>query len=240
MLIRKIIIGCLLAAGLKACIGSAASHPEKEDSNQRDSVARVNKAWQQIDSVKNLLQDGDLVTRSDNDFESRVLQNFSPNDKTFSHSGLAFKEEEGGVVYHAMTGIENPTGSCRRDPLDSFANPAQKSGLGLFRYKLQQEEVKNLHQYMKEKHKQRVPFDITFNLHSDDSLYCSEMIWKGLQNCTKRRVVLPTQLLYNFRPKIMGYKYNQVLLKKFEYISIDNLYINPFCTEIKRVDYFHD
>ena len=206
----------------------------------RDSLARLQRARLQIDSIKNLLQNGDLVTRSDNDYESRVLQNFSPHDKTFSHSGLIFKEPDGWVVYHAMTGIENPSGSCRRDLLDSFANPAQKSGLGLFRYKLQPPETERLHQFMQEKHQQNIPFDITFNLHNDDSLYCSELIWKGLKSATRGRVVLPTQLLYNFRPKIMGYKYNQVLLKKFEYISIDNLYLNPFCKEIRRVDYFNE
>ncbi len=226
-----------------ACRGPVSARPAAEQaasSPAPDSIEMIRKARLVIDSIKTQLQDGDLVTRSDNDYESRILQNFSNADKSYSHSGLVFREAEGWVVYHAMTGAENPAGTCRRDLVDSFADPAQKNALGIFRYQLQSEEINRLHEYVQEIYKKKIPFDVTFNLQKDDSLYCSEMIWKGLRQSTRGRVILPTNLLYNFRPKIMGYKYNQVLLKKFEYVSIDNLFLNPYCREIRRIDYFHD
>ncbi len=242
-LMMLMVATCLSAAVSHSCRGPVSANPataKKKALTAADSSDLIRKAWQVIDSIRSQLKDGDLVTRSDNDYESRILQNFSNGDKSYSHSGLVFREAEGWVVYHAMTGAENPAGTCRRDPLDSFAHPGEKNALGLFRYSLQPDEISRLHQYVQEVHQKNIPFDVTFNLNSNDSLYCSELIWKGLRISTRERVVLPTNLLYNFRPKIMGYKYNQVLLKKFEYVSIDNLYLNPFCTEIRRVNYFND
>lgn len=192
---------------------------------------------QAIESGKNLLQDGDLVMRSDNDFESLTLQNFSDSDRTYSHSGIAFKEGGRFFVYHSMTGSENPSGLCRKDPFDSFVNPVRKTGYGIFRYHLSKNEIAAFHEAMKENVSKRIPFDVTFNLQSNDSLYCSEMIYKALKNCTGGRVVLPNSTLTNFRPKILGYKYKNVLLKKYDYVSLDNLYLNPFCKEIIRVTY---
>jgi hypothetical protein len=136
-----------------------------------------------------------------------------------------------------MTGAENPSGKCRKDPFDSFVNPARKTGFGIFRYSISDKERETFHSIVKQNQIDSIPFDLTFNINSNDSLYCSEMIYKALKKCTHNRVVLPTSMLYNFRPKIFGYQYRQVLLKKFEYISIDNLYLNTFCKEIKRVLY---
>ncbi len=234
-----LIITALFAAALAACRGPVQAKPGNDANGGRvDSAALIRQALRVIDSLKTSLQEGDLITRSDNDFESRTLQNFSTRDKSFSHSGLVFKEADGWVVYHAMTGAENPSGNCRRDPIDSFVNPMQKTGFGLFRYRLQPEEIQKLHGYVQDIHRKNIPFDVYFNLNNDDSLYCSELIWKGLQQATRGRVVLPTNLLYNFRPKAMGYKFKKLLFKEFRYVSIDNLYLNPYCTEIKRAQYF--
>lgn len=184
-----------------------------------------------------LLQDGDLVMRSDNDFESLTLQNFSDSDRTYSHSGIAFKEDGRFMVYHSMTGSENPSGLCRKDPFDSFVSPARKTGFGIFRYQLSAAEKEKFHAVLQDNIAKKIPFDATFNLKTDDSLYCSEMIYKALKISSHNRINLPTSMLTNFRPKILGYKYNQVLLKKYEYIALDNLYLNPFCKEITRITY---
>lgn len=190
-----------------------------------------------IDKGRALLQDGDLVMRSDNDFESLTLQNFSDSDRTYSHAGIAFKENGQFMVYHSMTGSENPSGLVRKDPFDSFVSPERKTGFGIFRYGVSGEEKEKLHAVLKENISKKIPFDVTFSLRTDDSLYCSEMIYKALKTSTGGRVVLPTSTLKNFQPKILGYKYKNVFLKRYEYISLDNLYLNPFCKEILRVTY---
>jgi Permuted papain-like amidase enzyme, YaeF/YiiX, C92 family len=201
--------------------------------NIADSI--ITKNLIDIETVKPLLQSGMLIMRSDDDYESLTLQNFSNTEKVFSHAGLLFKEDSGFVVYHSMTGVENPKGTIRRDSYDVFVNPKQKTGFGIFKYKISDKEVAKLHQIIKKGYDDKVPFDMFFNLKTDDSLYCSEMIYKGLKKATNNRVIIPNSFMINFKPKIMGYKYNSAFLKRFEYIALDNLYINQFCTEVKRV-----
>ena len=228
---------CIVLAGTYSCKQNkaAATVDNKTVPAAADTINA--KALLAISRAEKLLKDGALVTRSDNDFESLTLQNFSKRDQSYSHSGIAFKEDGIYVVYHAMTGKENPDGACRRDPFDSFVNPSMKTGFGIFQYQLSDTEKERLHSIMKKNHASKIPFDVTFNLKSNDSLYCSEMIYKGLKTATDGRVVLPSSYINNFRPKIMGYKYNHAFFKTFEYIGIDDLYMNPFCKEIIRVKY---
>lgn len=211
------------------------SKPISKDADSSNSPN--DQAWRAARQAEKILQNGDLVMRSDDDLESLALQNFSNNDRTYSHSGIAFIEEGHFVIYHCMTGAENPSGSCRRDPVDSFIDPAKKTGFGIFRYQLSAQEIEKLHAITRSNHEAKIPFDISFNINSNDSLYCSEMIYKALKIATKNRVVLPTSILTNFKPKIVGYRYNQTFFKKFEYISLDNLYLNEFCKEVTSVKY---
>lgn len=237
-------IRCFFYALMAICLvvpnacqqNKAAPAATREDSAAVQNVLSEKKTAA-IKNAAGLLQDGDLVMRSDNDFESLTLQNFSDSDRTYSHSGIAFKEEAGFVVYHSMTGIENPSGLCRKDPFDSFISPARKTGFGIFRYQLSPAEKETFHGLLTKNLAGKIPFDVTFNLKSDDSLYCSEMIYKGLKTATEGRIILPMTALHNFRPKILGYKFKQPFIKRFEYIALDNLYLNPFCKEITRITY---
>jgi len=210
----------------------------KQPNNQKNKDETAKKtALIAIANTKKLIKDGTLVTRSDDDFESLTLQNFSVKDKVYSHSGIAFKEGEEYVVYHCMAGIENPGGAMRRDPLDSFVNPLQKTGFGIFQYNLSTTEIKYFHQLIQKDFIAKIPFDESFNLLSNDSLYCSEMIYKNLKTASNGRVILPITVIHNFKPKIFGYKFGKAFFTTFEYIGIDDLYFNKFCKEIRRVKY---
>lgn len=198
---------------------------------------QIQRSWKAIDTLRQLLKPGDLILRSDDDYESLTLINFSKREKVFSHAGLVFKEGSQWVVYHSITGKENPAGSIRKDPFDSFVNPVQKTGAGLFRFNLNGQEPDLLHKQVQLNFNAHIPFDIFFNLKTDDSLYCSEMIAKSLQKITKGRIQIPQSFLMDFKPKLFGYKYNQAYFKKFAYIGLDDLYLNPFCREIRRIHY---
>ena len=225
----------LIAVCLQSC---TENHQRKNSISTTDSIS-VKANTQSLVNIKEsrlLLKDGDLVTRSDDDFESLTLQNFSQKDRTFSHSGIAFKEDSGFMIYHCMAGLENPDGACRKEPFDSFVSPVKKTGFGIFQYQLSTAETERLHLLLRQNYQSKKPFDISFNLKTDDSLYCSEMIAKGLQHATNGRIKIPTSFLHNFKPKIMGYQPGR-FFKTFEYIGIDDLYMNPFCKEIIRIKF---
>jgi hypothetical protein len=63
-------------------------------------------------------------------------------------------------------------------------------------------------------------FDTQFNLASDDRMYCSEFVYKAIEQATNNKTVLPVTTINNIK-----------------FITLDNLFINPFCTEVKRVTY---
>lgn len=206
--------------------------------NTTDSaVLKTELAGIKIERAKKLLQDGQLITRSDNDFESKILQNFSRRERVYSHSGIVFKEKDIYMVYHCMGGEENPSGACKKEPFDSFVNPLQKTGFGIFQYQLERNELNSLHQVLENYYQQKIPFDASFNLKTRDSLYCSEMISSALNKATGGRLIIPLSHIDNFKPKIMGYKYNTLFFKRFDFIGIDDLYLNSFCKEIIRVNY---
>jgi hypothetical protein len=201
-----------------------------------DTVNKTN-ALLAIEKAKSLLADGELITRSDNDFESLTLQNFLKRDRSFSHCGIGFKEDSTFWVYHIITGTENPGGLVRSDPFDSFVNPSMKTGFGIFKYRINDKETDRFHAILKKNYEDKIPFDVTFNFKSEDSLYCSEMIYKALKKATNNKLTIPTSALTNFKPKIFGFKYNNTFFKHFEYVGIDDLYMNQFCTELIRVKY---
>lgn len=184
-----------------------------------------------------LIHNGDLITRSDDDFESLSLQNFSTRDRTYSHSGMAFLEGGSFYVYHSMAGTENPDGHLRRESFDSFVNPIKKTGYGIFRYQLSLNEIEDLHALYRKYYEGKMPFDKSFNLISDDSMYCSEIINKSLKKVTNNRIILPVSVLTNFKPKLPGLLGKNIHIKRFEYIGLDDLYMNTFCKAILQTHY---
>jgi Permuted papain-like amidase enzyme, YaeF/YiiX, C92 family len=223
----------LMATGF-AC-NEAGTNGEKQSAN--DTIATHVKNEALIDKGKLLIREGDLLTRSDDDFESLSLQNFSKRDRTYSHSGIVFKEDGAWFVYHAMAGAENPGASIKREPFDSFVNPLKKTGFGVFRYQLSSMEINTLHTLYKKYYAEKLPFDKSFNLKTDDSMYCSEIIYKSLKKVTGNRVILPTSYFTNFKPKTTNPHFKNAFFKKFEYVGLDDLYLNSFCKKIFAVQF---
>jgi hypothetical protein len=191
----------------------------------------VKNALDTITIAKKLVRDGDLVCRTGFDMQSKALQNFNNLDKSYSHSGLAFIEDGKIFVYHSIAGSdENPGDNFKREPFDSFVNPVMKSAFGIFRYDLSESEtacMKERFQYMYTSH---MKFDKYFNLKDDTAQYCSEAIAKSLLKCTNGRVRIPTTIKRNHIPK-EAYLSNPAQ-KIFEYIALDNLYLNAYCKKI--------
>jgi len=203
---------------------------------QETQTAQINHAWDSIHAVAKLIQNGDLICRTGIDFSSQSLQMMSTQDKSFSHGGLAFIENGQVMIYHSIaSATDTATDNFRKEPLDSFVNPKLQSALGIYRYKLSTEEINCMCNTFQDMERRHVPFDKYFNLADDDKLYCSEAIAKALKKCTHNRVLIPITVKKNFKTKNVNY--NHLNGKVLEYISIDNLYLNPFCDPVKRINY---
>ena len=236
-MIRTLLLGMtilsILAAGCKRSRGSDAT-------TQTGTTAVMPKKSDQeilqfVKENKSKISNGDLIERTDDDLVSESMRNFSKRDKTFSHCGLAFIEDGEIYVYNNMAGEENKSEKMLREPYDSFVSPHKKSGFGIFRYTLTDAEIEKLHQVTRENYAKGMLFDKTFDLKTDDKMYCAEMIHKFLNTATMGRVVLPTSKIQNYR--VRDPKYKGVVLKEFEYVGLDDLFLNPYCKPIVRISY---
>lgn len=203
--------------------------------NASDPALKKKQWWAEVNQSKLLVKDGDVITRAGSDMISNSLRNFNKQDKAYSHSGIALVENGEVYVYHTLTGEENKTDKMMREPFDSFCNPEKKNGFGIFRYKLDEPERSRFDSLLRHYYQSGMRFDRNFDLKSDSAMYCAEVIYKCLKQSTGNRIILPTTVVKNFKVKDPGY--NGKVLKEFEYVAPDNLYMNPYCTEIKRIQF---
>lgn len=188
---------------------------------QKDSLKEVkiiNAALDSIHSNETIVMQGDIIMRTGRDFTSETMRNLCTNDKTYSHCGIASFENDSLFVYHAIGGEWNPDQKLRRDPFDFFCNPFENRGFGIFRYKLTPGENQRLIGLVHKFYGEGIMFDMRFDLASDDRMYCTEFVYKLIEGASKNKISLSTTTLNHVR-----------------FVAPDNLFINPDCTEIKRV-----
>jgi hypothetical protein len=164
------------------------------------------------------VKQGDLIMRTGRDFTSEAMRQLSLKDKTYSHCGIASIEHDSIFVYHSIGGEWNPDQKLRRDPFDVFCNPFENRGFGIFRYNLTAKENSDLLNIVQNFYKEAIMFDMKFDLSSNERMYCSEFVYKSIEEAYQNRISLPTTTINHIK-----------------FIAPDNLYINPKCVEIKRV-----
>jgi hypothetical protein len=186
-----------------------------------------------------LAKNGDLVVRSGQEFSSQFIKQFNRHDKTYSHSGIVFYENGYPFVYHIVTGDESPDGTMRRDSLSRFCNPRKNFGFAIYRYDLNEPETRNFQEEVKGWYKKKVRFDSSFNMKTDDRMYCSEMIKKSLAAATGNRIDIATTSTTPEEAKFFSahLHLDSAYLSKLGIVALDNLYLNPHCRLIKKFDF---
>jgi hypothetical protein len=214
------LIGCLIFL-ICSCSARTDVHPlivTKEDSTaETQKIARANLL---IDSVKKTIQTGDLVTRTGNDFTSESLRSLNQRDHTYSHCGIASIENDSLFVYHSLGGEFNPDQKIRRDPLEVFADPYSNKGIGSYRFQLNPEELKSLMVTVRKLYAMGIMFDMKFDLQTNDHMYCAEFVYKSYLMGTNGKL-----------------HFNISHIGKFEFIGVDDLFLNPLCREENRILY---
>ena len=205
-----------------------------------DSV--LNERWKVINRVKDSIREGDLILRCGNDFISESLSDFSQQEKLYSHSGIAIMDDEIMYVYSNMAGDINPDEIMRRDNIDSFITPVNNVAVGIYSYYITNEELEKLKKIIHTHYLNKLPFDMNFDLSTNDKMYCAELIAKAVEDATSKRIVFSKSLINN----ALKEKYMKKLLEKKiipsakmadqrEYLALDNLYFNPHCREVEKI-----
>jgi hypothetical protein len=138
-----------------------------------------------------------------------------------------------------MNGEGNASNKLRRDSLSWFCDPRRNTAYGIFRYNMSTDEIKKLKDCIHQWYTRGLKFDFRFNLASDDSMYCSEMISKALAKATDKRIQIQTTKLTIDEASLFS-SYTHLpfaYASKLQVIPIDNLYTNPFCHLVKEYNY---
>ena len=149
--------------------------------NKKIPIETNNKSQSKIDSAKVFLRNGDVVFRRGNDIISRLFTEFNLKDKSFSHCGIAFEENGKWYVFHAIGGEDNPDEKLRKEPFESFVTPKDNLGFGICDFSFNDKETKVLHKIVDSLYMKEIPFDMQFDLKTNNKLYCAEMVAKAIK-----------------------------------------------------------
>ena len=210
---------CCLLFFIMAC--GSKSHYDTVAPSKSDSIAEEQKITAALDTIyqnQKMVQQGDLIVRTGRDFTSETMRQLSAKDKTYSHCGIASVEHDSIFVYHSIGGEWNPDQKLRRDPFEIFCNPFENRGFGIFRYKLSPVENAKLKSVVQSFFAKGIMFDMQFDLASDERMYCTEFIYKAVEEASHHKIVFSTTLVNHIK-----------------FVATDNLFMNPACIEIKRV-----
>ena len=187
----------------------------------RDSLNILSKnkrAFASIEKAELLIQQGDMILRTGNDFTSESLRQLSAVDKTYSHCGIASIENDTVFVYHSLGGELNPDEKLRRDPLELFCNPGENRGFGIFTFNFNTLQKHCLDSVIRSWFKKGLMFDMNFDLATNDRMYCAEFVSKAVNAATNKQINFAT-----------------TTINKFEFVAVDNLFLNKYCVEKKRI-----
>jgi hypothetical protein len=192
----------------------------KEQKVAAPDDASIKRHYLQIDSVRPLLRSGDIIFRNGTDEVSRAARSMNRIDTSFSHCGILMIENDSAMVYNAIGGIYNPDQKLRRELLDSFLLPREADRFAVYRYHLDGKQADSLQKIVRAYYAAGLPFDMFFNVQTDDKMYCSEFVFKALNrslNGALGRIVQAREWPFGISP--------------------DDLYLNDMATLIKRVDF---
>lgn len=182
---------------------------------KEDTIAKkafIKRAFINIANTQTLVKNGDIITRTGNDFTSQSLKSLNQRDKTFSHCGIASIENDSVFVYHSLGGDWNPDQKIRRDPFLLFAEPYSNNEIGIFRFSLSDSMINNLVKVAKDFYARGIMFDMDFDLKTDDRMYCAEFVYKSLVKASASKLVFPLSHI-----------------GKFEFIGVDDIFLHPLC-----------
>jgi hypothetical protein len=209
----------LLAAAMVASLFLLFKPITKEETTYSTISRQANPVnYIAIDSSLQYLQSGDIVVRTGSDVTSYMLSQFNQLDKTYSHCGVVIIENGYPFVYHSIGGEDNPDAKIRRDSIKQFFSPANNLGFGIARLRISEQQSLKLQQIVKQYYSEKRMFDMSFDLNTDDRLYCAEFVYKAVNQAVADNKFLKPVTMFGYT-----------------YVAIDNIVRNEHISLICQV-----
>lgn len=204
----KTLFSCLSIISVFLLPGCTGANAHKGYFSKRQSNLKI------IDSGVMLLQRGDLVLRRGRDVASYMVSRCNVQDMTYSHCGLVQIEHGYPFVYHSIDGEQNSFG-LQRDSAVVFFSPVNNSAVSIMRYALDSQQLVKQSELIQQYYQKKTSFDRDFDLGTSDKLYCTELVYRVMNNATNDTSFIKT-----------------TIKKGVEYVSVDNIYMNGRTTTI--------
>ena len=146
-----------------------------------------------------LFQDGDLIFRSGKGIFSDFFKSVGTRKSPYSHVGIICRH--GGEVFVIHTEANELTGKghAKIDALNIFLNDSNASASCIYRLK------KAANYYGKKSAgiaiqfaKDKIPFDLNFDISTQDKLYCTELVWLAFKKAGIDIVDSPSSITVPF------------------------------------------
>jgi len=130
-----------------------------------------------------------LILRLGDGYFSNIFRRISSQEKRYSHSGILHRSGDRYKVYHIEANEFTGKGIVRDEPLESFISHSREWALYEINASdmMKAEIVKQARVF----YKRKIPFDLDFDLTSDDKLYCSELVAKSINNAYGEELITP-------------------------------------------------
>jgi hypothetical protein len=218
----KIILFTTGALTLLAVFKIGAANGDVQNVSASRHKGNVAAAWNKhaIDSATQLLQTGNVLLRMGMGAQSKLLALMNRTDKSYSHCGIVLVENGYPFVYHSIGGEDNPDARLRRDSAKDFLSPEFNTAIAIVHYDLPPENEAELQKTVSRYYRNRPKFDLQFDLTTDDKLYCTEFVYKVLNEVAGDTTYIPSTSLAT---------------RKF--IGTDNLYTNRHANLVWQVKF---
>lgn len=154
-----------------------------------------------IDSINS----GDLICRLGNGYFSDVFRQFSGGKKRFSHIGIAHFQDSLCYVIHAEASEFTGQGGVRMDMLDKFI----EHSLDYQFFHITSDSIRQrIDSLAYEYFKMGIQFDLCFDLTSDTTLYCTELVANCINKAMGNPDYIPT---YSLSPDFKCYRISDIL-----------------------------
>lgn len=174
-------------------------------------VSKINWCWADMNLPLDSIKTGDLVLRHSEGFSSDMFMGASKRENKYSHSGLAIRNIDGTVdVYHMLGGADNPNFNLKRDSVQAWCSPVFAKSFAIYRYDLSDDQRQTVDSLVRYDYKANLAFDMSFDIKTDEKMYCSEFIYKTLLCATNNKNYIPLSVE-----------------KGKTFVGIDDLYLNP-------------
>lgn len=208
----SIISYLLFCSGCNALIKPSKEKLEEDAKNKR--------AFNSLSQINNIIKTGDVITRTGNDFTSECLRKLCRRNQTYSHCGIASIENDTVFIYHALGGDWNPDQKILREKLVDFGEPSSNRGIGVFRMNISDSFKNAIAQCARDFRKQGIEFDMSFDLKTDNKMYCAEFVAKTIEKATYPII-----------------KISHSHTDELEFIGVDDIFLDPSMKKITQAVY---